>query len=236
MLMTEVSDADWIHGRPEWWRSTAGRPPKRTFGAWGTALDDGEKTSPIPLQFQWELDPSKEWKLADRKHGGKGWMRQRFKPPARSILLPCSWSLFFLISTVIPLVIPGQTPNDQGVAAILFLCAWSLIFIPAWMTQNEMPRGRGWLVGQKTIILFSIGALVFPLHIIVNTKIGWISYTFFCLAWYTQIRHFQNGFRIPSNRWGEPDDLAGTAVYLSSSASDYVNGVSIAVDGGYTSF
>ena len=42
--------------------------------------------------------------------------------------------------------------------------------------------------------------------------------------------------RIPSNRWGEPDDLAGTAVYLSSSASDYVNGVSIAVDGGYTSF
>ncbi|MBR49231.1 MAG: 2-deoxy-D-gluconate 3-dehydrogenase [Chloroflexi bacterium] len=51
-----------------------------------------------------------------------------------------------------------------------------------------------------------------------------------------QDRYKQILSRIPSNRWGEPDDLAGTAVYLSSSASDYVNGVSIAVDGGYTSF
>ena len=42
--------------------------------------------------------------------------------------------------------------------------------------------------------------------------------------------------RIPDDRWGEPDDLAGTAVFLSSAASDYVTGVSIPVDGGYTSF
>ena len=42
--------------------------------------------------------------------------------------------------------------------------------------------------------------------------------------------------RIPEDRWGEPDDLAGTAVFLSSAASDYVTGVSIPVDGGYTSF
>jgi 2-deoxy-D-gluconate 3-dehydrogenase len=42
--------------------------------------------------------------------------------------------------------------------------------------------------------------------------------------------------RIPHGRWGEPDDLAGTAVFLSSSASDYVTGVSIPVDGGYASF
>ena len=42
--------------------------------------------------------------------------------------------------------------------------------------------------------------------------------------------------RIPDDRWGEPEDLAGTAVFLSSAASDYVTGVSIPVDGGYTSF
>ena len=42
--------------------------------------------------------------------------------------------------------------------------------------------------------------------------------------------------RIPHERWGEPDDLAGTAVFLSSKASDYVTGVSIPVDGGYTSY
>ena len=42
--------------------------------------------------------------------------------------------------------------------------------------------------------------------------------------------------RIPDGRWGEPSDLAGTSVFLSSSASDYVTGVSIPVDGGYTSY
>jgi gluconate 5-dehydrogenase len=38
--------------------------------------------------------------------------------------------------------------------------------------------------------------------------------------------------RTPSRRWGMPADLIGTAVYLASSASDYVNGQIIYVDGG----
>ena len=38
---------------------------------------------------------------------------------------------------------------------------------------------------------------------------------------------------IPSERWGELQDLMGTAVFLASKASDYVNGQIIAVDGGY---
>ena len=40
--------------------------------------------------------------------------------------------------------------------------------------------------------------------------------------------------KTPAGRWGEPDDLVGTAVYLASRASDFVTGVSIPVDGGYT--
>ena len=39
--------------------------------------------------------------------------------------------------------------------------------------------------------------------------------------------------RIPAGRWGEPGDLKGTVVFLASSASDYVNGHTIAVDGGW---
>jgi len=39
--------------------------------------------------------------------------------------------------------------------------------------------------------------------------------------------------RIPAARWGEPEDLAGAAVFLSSSASDYVNGHILVVDGGW---
>jgi 2-dehydro-3-deoxy-D-gluconate 5-dehydrogenase len=39
--------------------------------------------------------------------------------------------------------------------------------------------------------------------------------------------------RIPAGRWAEPSDLAGAAVFLASSASDYVNGHVLAVDGGW---
>ena len=38
--------------------------------------------------------------------------------------------------------------------------------------------------------------------------------------------------RTPAGKWGDPDDLAGAAVFLSSKASDFVNGQIIYVDGG----
>ena len=38
--------------------------------------------------------------------------------------------------------------------------------------------------------------------------------------------------RTPMSRWGEPDELQGTAVYLASKASDFVTGILIYVDGG----
>jgi 2-deoxy-D-gluconate 3-dehydrogenase len=41
--------------------------------------------------------------------------------------------------------------------------------------------------------------------------------------------------RTPAGRWGEADDLAGIAVFLSSAASDFVTGTAIPVDGGYAS-
>lgn len=40
--------------------------------------------------------------------------------------------------------------------------------------------------------------------------------------------------RTPARRWGEPSDLAGTAIFLSSSASDFVTGTAIPIDGGYS--
>ena len=39
--------------------------------------------------------------------------------------------------------------------------------------------------------------------------------------------------RTPAGRWGKASDLVGTCVYLSSAASDFVNGAVITVDGGY---
>jgi 2-deoxy-D-gluconate 3-dehydrogenase len=39
--------------------------------------------------------------------------------------------------------------------------------------------------------------------------------------------------RIPAGRWGSPEDLKGAAVFLASSASDYLHGAVIPVDGGW---
>ena len=39
--------------------------------------------------------------------------------------------------------------------------------------------------------------------------------------------------RIPAGRWGTPEDLQGVAVFLASDAANYVNGYTIAVDGGW---
>ena len=46
-------------------------------------------------------------------------------------------------------------------------------------------------------------------------------------------RHNAITQRIPMGRWGTPDDLSGAVIFLASSASDYVNGHVLVVDGGW---
>ncbi|MNH26369.1 2-dehydro-3-deoxy-D-gluconate 5-dehydrogenase [compost metagenome] len=41
--------------------------------------------------------------------------------------------------------------------------------------------------------------------------------------------------RIPSKKWGDPQDIVGTAMFLATKASDYVTGILIPVDGGVLS-
>lgn len=48
-----------------------------------------------------------------------------------------------------------------------------------------------------------------------------------------QTRNREITDRIPAKRWGLPQDMKGTAIFLSSSASDYLSGAVIPVDGGY---
>ena len=49
------------------------------------------------------------------------------------------------------------------------------------------------------------------------------------------IRYSSITNRIPAQRWGQPDDLVGAAIFLSRKASDSVTGISLPVDGGYLS-
>jgi 2-deoxy-D-gluconate 3-dehydrogenase len=62
---------------------------------------------------------------------------------------------------------------------------------------------------------------------------GWIHTDLTASASSARYRFIQA--RIPHGRWGEPDELAGAAVFLASRASDYVTGIALPVDGGYTS-
>src|ERR1700720_1022351 len=48
-----------------------------------------------------------------------------------------------------------------------------------------------------------------------------------------EVRNSQILARIPAARWGQPEDLAGAALYLSSPASNYVTGAILTVDGGW---
>lgn len=52
-------------------------------------------------------------------------------------------------------------------------------------------------------------------------------------VWQDPVRSEATLARIPSGRWGEPQDLQGTAVFLASNASNYLHGITIAVDGGF---
>jgi 2-deoxy-D-gluconate 3-dehydrogenase len=71
-------------------------------------------------------------------------------------------------------------------------------------------------------------------HIQVNAILpGWIHTDLTASASSERYQFIRS--RIPQGRWGEPDELAGAAVFLASRASDYVTGIALPVDGGYTS-
>ncbi|UCD77438.1 MAG: glucose 1-dehydrogenase [Desulfobacterales bacterium] len=62
---------------------------------------------------------------------------------------------------------------------------------------------------------------------------GWVKTELTQALQKNEERYTEITARIPLGRWADPQDLAGTAVFLASAASDYISGQVIFVDGGY---
>ncbi len=181
---------DWLLGESRWWKlSQGGKPPDLRAG---------------------EASPPDTWASSFPRKGGRGWIRQRHKPVSSSILLPLAWSPFFLAMTAAPLVFPDRVPYDREVAASLFAISWLLILIPLYMARNNQSMSDDGLFSLpfdwRTFVL---AALLFPLHILWDPLLGWISYALFWLAWLRSIGLIQDILSTPPARWLLPIETSG---------------------------
>ena len=111
-------DRHWLLGEPGWWGLGKELPPDFRPG---------------------ELAPSEGWISSTPRIGNFGWVRQRMRPLAWSLLRPLAWAPFFLLLAALPLAFPGRTPNDQVFALSSFALAWGLIFLPLTPCRLAVP-------------------------------------------------------------------------------------------------
>ena len=188
--MEQGLDGDWLLGESRWWKlSQGGKPPDLRAG---------------------EASPPDTWASSFPRKGGRGWIRQRHKPVSSSILLPLAWSPFFLAMTAAPLVFPDRVPYDREVAASLFAISWLLILIPLYMARNNQSMSDDGLFSLPfDWRSFVLAALLFPLHILWDPLLGWISYALFWLAWLRSIGLIQDILSTPPARWLLPIETSG---------------------------
>lgn len=178
-------DHYWLSGEPGWWARSA----------------EGISHA----QFDNEVEPSKTW---------SGWRRQRMQPMGARFVLAPAWSLALLIVTAFPLLFPGNTPDDQSVASLFFLSSFALLLIQPVRIASATPDGDGmkmvtWLLfsgkgGLFTVILAVIGTITFVGHIVIDVRIGWISYALFLTLWYHLTARAGTALIPQSGRWLVP--------------------------------
>ena len=182
--MEAALDRYWLSGDPAWRPLSEGKPPSDWVDA--------------------EIDPPEGW---------SSWRRQRLQPMAARFVFGPAWSIWLLIASTFPLIFPGNTPDDQTVASLFFFSAFILLLISATRIATSMPDGDGvelfkWLwFGDgsanlsRTVGMPILGALAFVAHIVIDARIGWISYTLFLALWYHITFRVANTLMAPSGRW-----------------------------------
>lgn len=131
----------------------------------------------------------------------------------------------------------------------------SLFFLSQAAARHMIAQGRGKIVNIASLLSFQGGIRVpsyaaaksgvagvtramanelAPAGVQVNAIApGYIATNNTAALQADETRNRQILERIPTGRWGRPEDIAGTAVFLASAASDYVTGQVLAVDGGW---
>ncbi|MER0141251.1 2-dehydro-3-deoxy-D-gluconate 5-dehydrogenase KduD [Bacillus safensis subsp. safensis] len=131
----------------------------------------------------------------------------------------------------------------------------SLFFLTQKVGQQMLKNGQGKIVNIASLLSFQGGVFV-PAYTASKHAVAGLTKAF-ANEWasqHIQVNAIAPGYiatnntqairddekrneeilkRIPAARWGKPEDLAGAAVFLSSPASDYMNGHILAVDGGW---
>ena len=131
----------------------------------------------------------------------------------------------------------------------------SVFFLSQRIGRSMIERRSGKIVNVASLLSFS-GGITVPAytaskHAVAgvtkalanewakhNVQVNAIAPGYFATDNTQRLRDDQQRFteisaRIPAARWGDPGDLAGAVVFLSSSASNYVNGHLLVVDGGW---
>jgi hypothetical protein len=131
---------------------------------------------------------------------------------ARFVLGP-AWSLAFLVASTFPLLFPDNTPDDQTIASILFFMAFISLLLPAVRISSAMPDGDGMLMLKwiwfgdgsknltKSVGLSVLGVVAFISHIVVDVRIGWISYALFLTLWFHLTWRIGTALIPASGRW-----------------------------------
>lgn len=150
---------------------------------------------------------------------------------------------------------PALEYNETEWDAILNLNLKSLFFLSQRIAQEFKKQGGGKIISTASIVSFQGGVNNLPYTASKSAVAGitktmaneWAKYNIQANAiapgfmrtdlteevYRNKERTMQIQGRIPAGRWGKPEDVAGVCVFLASAASDYVNGATIPVDGGW---
>ncbi|MGX8702583.1 glucose 1-dehydrogenase [Caproiciproducens sp.] len=150
---------------------------------------------------------------------------------------------------------PALEYSPQEWDAILDLNLKSLFFLSQRAAAEFIRQGGGKIISLASLVSFQGGMNNLPYVASKSAVAGitktmaneWAKYGVQANAiapgfmrtdlteevYHNKERSRQINERIPAGRWGTPEDVGGIAIFLASAASDYINGVTIPVDGGW---